>query len=85
VVHCPGWDAVPNTAVAPDDRDLVLNFESIGDNCELGMLQRQVDVEPLGLLRFAGAPLRNVVRPLNARFAGVADPDRIQIEPENGR
>jgi hypothetical protein len=73
-------DAVPELA----DRDLVLEFESIGDNCELGILQRQVGAEPLGLLRFAGAPLRNLVRALNARFAGIADPDRIRIEPENG-
>jgi hypothetical protein len=77
-------DAVPIAAVALDDRDLVLKFESIGDNCEFGILQRQVGVEPLGLLRFAGAPLRNVVRALNARFAGVADPDRIRIEAQNG-
>lgn len=77
-------DAVPTAGVVLDDRDLVLNFESIGDNCELGMLQRRVGAEPLGLLRFAGASLRNVVRALNARFAGVADPDRIRIEPENG-
>jgi hypothetical protein len=67
-----------------NDADLVLGFESMGDNCELGLLQRRVGVEPLGLLRFAGAPLRNLVRALNARFAGLADPARIRIEAENG-
>ena len=40
------------------DHDLVLDFESVGDNCELGIFQRRVGAEPLGLLRFAGAPLR---------------------------
>ena len=44
-------DATPTL----NDRDLVFAFESIGDNCELGMLQRHVGIEPLGLLRFAGA------------------------------
>jgi hypothetical protein len=73
-------DAVPELS----DRDLVLEFESIGDNCELGILQRRVGAEPLGLLRFAGTPLRDLVRALNARFAGIADPDRIRIEPDNG-
>jgi hypothetical protein len=77
-------DVISNAAPALDDRDLFLAFESIGDNCELGMLQRRVGVEPLGLLRFAGAPLRDLIRALNTRFAGIADPARIRIEPENG-
>src|ERR1700709_1381523 len=77
-------DAEPNTVPELNDQDLVLGFESIGDNCELGLLQRRAGVEPLGLLRFAGAPLRNLVRALNARFAGLADPARIRIEAENG-
>jgi hypothetical protein len=40
------------------DRDLVLQFESLGDSCELGLVQRMVGVEPLGMFRFAGAPWR---------------------------
>ncbi len=67
-----------------DDGDLVLQFESIGDNCELGLVQRRAGVEPLGLLRFAGAPLRNLLRGLNARFANIADPAHVRINPENG-
>jgi hypothetical protein len=62
----------------------VLQFESIGDNCELGLVQRHAGVEPLGLLRFAGTPLRNLLRALNARFANVADPNHIRINPEHG-
>jgi hypothetical protein len=77
-------DAAPNPAADLEDCDLVLQFESIGDNCELGLLQRYAGAEPLGLLRFAGAPVRHIVRALNARFAGIAEPDRIRIEPENG-
>lgn len=77
-------DAVANAASELDDRDLVLRFESIGDNCELGLLQRHVGAEPLGLLRFAGAPLRDMIRALNGRFAGIDDPARIRIEPDNG-
>jgi len=42
-----------NTVPVLDDRDLVLQFESIGDNCELGLVQRRAGSEPLGLLRFA--------------------------------
>ena len=70
--------------VIPDDQALVLNFESIGDNCELGILQRRAGVEPLGLLRFAGAPLPHLLRALKARFAGIRDPGGIRVRAENG-
>ncbi len=66
------------------DRDLALQFESLGDNCELGLVQRKVGAEPLGLFRFAGAPLRHVLRAMDARFAGMADPEYIRLQPENG-
>jgi hypothetical protein len=77
-------DADSDTASVLDDRALVLQFESIGDNCELGLVQRQAGAEPLGLLRFAGAPLRNLLRGLHARFANIADPQHIRVVAENG-
>lgn len=77
-------DLDPNTTVVLDDSDLVLQFESIGDNCELGLVQRRAGAEPLGLLRFAGAPLRNLLRGLNARFVSIADPAHIRINAEHG-
>jgi hypothetical protein len=66
------------------DRDLTLQFESLGDNCELGLVQRRAGVEPLGLLRFAGAPLRRLIAALDARFEGIADPEAIHVSQENG-
>jgi hypothetical protein len=77
-------DVDPNAASVMDDADLVLQFESVGDNCELGLVQRMAGAEPLGLLRFAGAPLRNLLRGLNARFANIADPGHIRISAEHG-
>ena len=61
-------EATPVMQAAPamEDRELVLHFESIGDNCELGLVQRRAGAEPLGLLRFAGAPLRSFLRALAA-------------------
>ena len=76
-------DIAPAAAVL-SDRDLVLQFESLGDNCELGMVQRMVGAEPLGLFRFAGAPLRHLLRGMDARFEGMADPEFVRIRPENG-
>ena len=73
-------DAVP----VLEDRDLVLHFESVGDNCELGFAQRMAGAEPAGLLSFAGAPVRSFIRALNNRFRGAADPDSIRVQEENG-
>ncbi len=66
------------------DAELALKFESLGDNCELGLVQRKVGVEPLGMFRFAGAPLRRLIHAMHCRFAGIADPASIRIQPENG-
>lgn len=76
----------PDTSATPPiaDRDLVLNFESLGDNCEFGLVQRKVGAEPLGLFRFTGAALRDVVRAMHARFAGLADPEQVRVQAENG-
>lgn len=34
--------------------EILGQFESLGDNCEFGLVQRIGGIEPLGLLRFAG-------------------------------
>jgi hypothetical protein len=77
-------DVDPNAVTVLDDHDVALQFESLGDNCELGLVQRQTGAEPLGLLRFAGVPLRNLLRGLNARFANIGDPNHIRINVEHG-
>lgn len=75
-------DVIAGTGIS--DQELVLKFESLGDNCELGLVQRRVGVEPLGMFRFAGAPLRHLIRAMHARFEGMAIPDHVQVRPENG-
>jgi hypothetical protein len=75
-------DTLAGTALS--DRDLVLQFESLGDSCELGLVQRRVGAEPLGMFRFAGAPLRHLIRAMEARFEGMADAEHVRVQPENG-
>ena len=65
------------------DIDLLMQFESLGDNCELGMVQRRVGAEPLGLLRFASAPLRRLLPALDARFDHIGDTTDIGVVPVN--
>jgi hypothetical protein len=59
--------------------DLMLKFASLGDNCEFGIAQRFVGVEPLGLLRFSAAPLSILVPALTERFSLIDDPQHVEI------
>ena len=67
-------------------RDLMLQFESLGQNCEFGLVQRQCGAEPLGLLRFSSTPLPLLLNALEARFEGMGQPDTIHVDlSPNGR
>ena len=69
----------PERVDLPPDQQIVTAFESLGDNCELGIVQRRLGVEPLGLLRFAGMRLPQLVRGLQERFDGINDPAQLSI------
>jgi hypothetical protein len=58
--------------------ELAMQFESLGENCEFGLVQRRADAEPLGLLRFSSTFLHNLLRGLEARFEGLGGPDEVQ-------
>ena len=47
---------------------LVLDFESLGFNCEFGMVQRHYHAEPLGLFRFSYTPLAGLIIALEGDF-----------------
>jgi hypothetical protein len=64
----------------------MMRFESLGENCEFGLVQRRCGAEPLGLFRFASAPLPNLLAALEARFEGFGASDNIAAElSSNGR
>ncbi len=71
---------------APHPRDILTRFQSLGDNCEFGLVQRWAGAEPLDLLRFASfhAPaedrLRLTTEALTAGFAGLGEPDSVVCE-----
>ena len=68
-------------------RDLMLRFESLGQNCEFGLVQRRCGSEPLGLLRFASTPLPHLLAAFEGGFEGLGGPDAIEIipSPNEGR
>ena len=61
------------------DAALLGRFQSLGDNCEFGLVQRRLGADPLQLLRFAGINLRNLLLGLNSEFAGLDDAGRLSL------
>jgi hypothetical protein len=55
-------------------RALGQRFESLGVNCEFGLVQRKMGAEPLGLLRFAFIDLKVLIQGIDSGFAGIEDP-----------
>ena len=55
------------------DTSLALSTESLGRNCEFGLVQRHFDVEPVSLLRWAGTPRLSLIDGLRNRFEGLAE------------
>ena len=80
----PRRDAVTRD-YTPDERALVARFESIGENCELGLVQRRVGFERMSLLRFVGvhdAPA--LAQAVSAHFAGFAEGDALRATVRDG-
>jgi hypothetical protein len=65
--------------------DALRRFESVGDNCSFGIVQRKAGVEVLGLLRFGTIPLPSLLRGLEDEFQALSDPTEISVEYGPGR
>lgn len=63
-------------------RPILRKFESLGYNCEFGLVQRHFGVEGIGLLRWGafwdGFP--GLLKALSARFAGVGDAVSVYVQ-----
>jgi Tfp pilus assembly protein PilF len=64
----------------PDDGNLLLQFESLGENCEFGLVQRHFGAEPLGLLRWVSLTPEALCLALEERFDGLENPDDLEIK-----
>lgn len=54
-------------------RHLLMQFEMLAGNCDLGLAMRALGVEQLSLLRFAGATTESAMRGLETNFAGIGE------------
>jgi hypothetical protein len=59
----------PNVQPSTGDDEFYQGFESLGANCEFGLVQRYFGAEPLGLLRWSAIDVAGLVASLNNRFA----------------
>jgi hypothetical protein len=69
----------PMLIVPKDDAELVQRFESLGDNCEFGLLQRYAGAEPHSLFRFNFTGLAELLAGLENRFADLAAPGNVKL------
>jgi hypothetical protein len=65
-------------------RQFMLGFESLGDNCEFGLVQRRCGAEPLGLLRFSNIELGPLLRGLMAEFEGFGARETVEFALSEG-
>ncbi len=56
----------------------LLQFESLGDNCEFGLVQRRCGAEPLSLLRFSNIMLNQLIHGIETGFEGLGDVDDLE-------
>jgi hypothetical protein len=62
------------------DKAILMSLQSLGENCELALVQRFGGAEPFGLFRWAATPLPNLLAALEARFEGLGLAENLTIE-----
>jgi hypothetical protein len=63
-----------------EQREALMNMQSLGINCEFGFLQRACRAEPLGLFRWTLAPLQKLVPALEQEFRGITHKNVLNIK-----
>ena len=66
-------------AVYGDEATLLSQFESLGDSCEFGLLQRKFGAEPISLLRWASISPQGLIKLLESRFMSLGDLETTRI------
>lgn len=72
----------PEAIVVVEDeaaRALLLGFESLGADCEFGLVQRRFGAEPLGLLRFNSVQLGGLLQALAHRFEDMGASEHTEL------
>jgi hypothetical protein len=68
-------------AFVPDWKRIASTFQSMGQNCEFGLIQRKCEAEPLGLLRWCNIGLPALIEFLRSEFSVLTDEEELTIRP----
>jgi hypothetical protein len=63
--------------------ELMLQFESVGDNCEFGLVQRRCGAEPIGLFRFSNIELTKLLTGIECGFCDLGLPANVELKLED--
>ena len=63
-----------------ENGDIVMRFESLGEDCEFGLVQRHFGFEPLGLLRWVSVAPEALCLALEEGFASLDDVTDLEIK-----
>jgi tetratricopeptide (TPR) repeat protein len=63
---------------------LFMKFESVGDTCEFGIVQRRFGAEPISLLRWSNINPSNLIKGLDNQFEGVGEHETTVVEASHG-
>lgn len=71
----------PETFAGPvlSSRDMFMDLEGLGDNCEFGLVQRRFGAEPVGLFRWTGTSIEMLSKALGNDLEGVGLPEHTRI------
>lgn len=65
--------------------ELAARFESFGNDCEFGLLQRRCGAEPLGLFRFSNPEHDVILKAVTSNFEGFTDAVQVELDQQKPR
>ncbi len=71
-------------AQVDEAKAVVLSFESLGDNCEFGLVQRHFGAEPIGMYRWGGVSVGSLIAAVEARFDGMGLAENTELTGHPG-
>ena len=76
----PSRSSAAEPAFCLDVQRLLQRFESLGDGCDFGMVQRAAGIEPFGLFRFAGCRSIDLSPLLRTKLQQFGEPEDLWLE-----